>query len=121
TAEGIFGIRSIGGPADMTLDNTIDIWASTHAVKAMALFKEGYNCSQAVCLAFADVYSEKYAIEESTILKLSSSFGGGMGRLREVCGAVTGVRSMMIRATLALARRALRYLRILLSSAILSP
>ena len=75
----------------MTLDNTIDIWASTHAVKAMALFKEGYNCSQAVCLAFADVYSEKYAIEESTILKLSSSFGGGMGRLREVCGAVTGM------------------------------
>ena len=75
----------------MTLDNTIDIWASTHAVKAMALFKEGYNCSQAVCLAFADVYSEKYAIEESTVLKLSSSFGGGMGRLREVCGAVTGM------------------------------
>ena len=46
----------------MTLDNTIDIWASPHAAKAMALFKEGYNCSQAVCLAFADTYSEKYAI-----------------------------------------------------------
>ena len=75
----------------MTLDNTIDIWASPHAAKAMALFKEGYNCSQAVCLAFTDTYSEKYAIEESTILKLSSSFGGGMGRLREVCGAVTGM------------------------------
>lgn len=75
----------------MTLDNTIDIWASPHAAKAMTLFKEGYNCSQAVCLAFADVYSEKYAIEESMILKLSSSFGGGMGRLREVCGAVTGM------------------------------
>ena len=75
----------------MTLDNTIDIWASPHAAKAMTLFKEGYNCSQAVCLAFADVYSEKYAIEESAILKLSSSFGGGMGRLREVCGAVTGM------------------------------
>jgi len=76
---------------DVTLDNSIDITTSAYAAKAMALFKEGYNCSQAVCLAFADQYSEKYSIEESVILKLSSSFGGGMGRLREVCGAVTGM------------------------------
>lgn len=55
--------------------------------KAMDLFKEGYNCSQAVFLAFAD----KYEMDEKTALRLSSSFGGGMGRLREVCGAVSGM------------------------------
>ena len=64
----------------------IDFEASTYAQKAMALFKEGYNCSQSVFLAFAD----KYDMDRSTALKLSSSFGGGMGRLREVCGAVSG-------------------------------
>lgn len=55
--------------------------------KAMDLFKEGYNCSQSVFLAFAD----KYEMDEKTALRLSSSFGGGMGRLREVCGAVSGM------------------------------
>ena len=51
--------------------------------KAMSLFKEGYNCCQAVVLAFAP--------DREMALKLSSSFGGGMGRLREVCGAVSGM------------------------------
>lgn len=51
------------------------------------LFKKGYNCSQSVFLAFSDLYG----IDPETALKLSSSFGGGMGRLREVCGAVTGM------------------------------
>ncbi len=57
-----------------------------HEIKARELFKEGYNCAQAVFLAFYDVtgLDEKYAAA------LSSSFGGGMGRLREVCGAVSG-------------------------------
>lgn len=60
---------------------------SQYATKAMALFKEGFNCSQSVFLAFEDFYG----IDRSTALKLSSSFGGGMGRLREVCGAVSGM------------------------------
>lgn len=60
---------------------------SERAQKAMALFKEGYNCSQAIMLTFADLCE----IDEKTALKLSSSFGGGMGRLREVCGAVSGM------------------------------
>ena len=60
---------------------------SVYAGKAMALFKEGYNCAQSVFLAFADQYS----MDESMARKLSSSFGGGMGRLREVCGAVSGM------------------------------
>lgn len=54
--------------------------------KARELFKSGYNCAQAVALAFADVMG----IDEVMTTKLSSSFGGGMGRLREVCGAVSG-------------------------------
>ena len=60
---------------------------SEYGIKAMGLFKNGYNCSQAVFLAFAD----KYELSEEVALKISSSFGGGMGRLREVCGAVTGM------------------------------
>ena len=60
---------------------------STYAKKAMDLFKEGCNCAQAVFLAFED----KYNIDQKTALMLSSSFGGGMGRLREVCGAVSGM------------------------------
>ena len=60
---------------------------SKYVSKAKALFREGYNCAQAVFLAFEDVYS----IDRETALKLSSSFGGGMGRLREVCGAVSGM------------------------------
>lgn len=70
--------------------NNIDLkWLekSPHAVKAMALFKEGYNCAQSVFLAF----EEECGLERSVALKLSSSFGGGMGRLREVCGAVSGM------------------------------
>ena len=65
----------------------IDIENSKYAKKAMDLFLEGYNCSQAVFLAFAD----KYDMDKTMALKLSSSFGGGMGRLREVCGAVSGM------------------------------
>ena len=65
----------------------IDLTSSQYAQKAMNLFKEGYNCSQSVFLAFKDLYG----IERRTALKLSSSFGGGMGRLREVCGSVSGM------------------------------
>ena len=50
------------------------------------------NCSQSVLLAFVDeLGEEKTGISHETAIKLSSSFGGGMGRLREVCGAVSGM------------------------------
>lgn len=65
----------------------IDIEKSRYAKKAMELFKEGYNCAQSVFLTFED----RYDLDRSTALKLSSSFGGGMARLREVCGAVSGM------------------------------
>ncbi len=58
-----------------------------HAEKAAKLFISGCNCSQAVFGAFA----EDCGFDFETALKLSSSFGGGMGRLRETCGAVTGM------------------------------
>ena len=59
----------------------------TRKEKAVENFYKGYNCSQALTLAFADLLP----IDEDTLLRLESSFGGGMGRLREVCGAVSGM------------------------------
>lgn len=59
----------------------------THAEKARALFKEGYNCAQAVTLAFAD----EMELDRETAAMLASAFGGGMGRMREVCGCVSGM------------------------------
>ncbi|MBP5170901.1 MAG: C_GCAxxG_C_C family protein [Bacteroidales bacterium] len=55
--------------------------------KAVALFHEGYNCAQSVVAAYADLYG----IDTETALKMSASFGGGMGRMRQVCGAVSGM------------------------------
>jgi C_GCAxxG_C_C family probable redox protein len=60
---------------------------SEHSRLAKELFEKGYNCSQSVVLAFCD---ETY-LDSETALRISSSFGGGMGRLREVCGAVSGM------------------------------
>lgn len=60
---------------------------SGKAERAMELFKQGYNCAQAVFAAFCG----DMGMDFETALKLSSSFGGGMGRLREVCGAVSGM------------------------------
>ena len=57
-----------------------------HADRAARLFREGCSCSQSVLVAFCD----RTGLDEKTALKLSSSFGGGLGRLREVCGAVSG-------------------------------
>ena len=58
-----------------------------HGLKAAELFLRGYNCAQAVGVAFGDVTG----LEEKYAARLISSFGGGMGRMREVCGAVSGM------------------------------
>lgn len=50
-------------------------------------FMDGYNCSQAVSAAFAD----ELGIDKDTVIRLSSGFGGGIGRLREVCGTFSGI------------------------------
>ena len=58
-----------------------------HSEKALGNFLNGYNCSQAVAVAFCDVtgMTPEYAA------RLASSFGGGVGRMREICGAVSGM------------------------------
>lgn len=56
--------------------------------KARRLFKEdGYNCCQAVVLAYNDLFG----LDDTLAASLSSGFGGGMGRMREVCGSVSGM------------------------------
>lgn len=55
--------------------------------KAYELFKQGYNCSQAVFGAFC----EELGVDFETAVKLASGFGGGIGRMREVCGTFTGL------------------------------
>lgn len=59
----------------------------TRKEKAMQSFLDGYNCSQCMMLAFEDLLT----IDIDTALKIASPFGGGMGRLREVCGSVSGM------------------------------
>ncbi|MBO5731699.1 MAG: C_GCAxxG_C_C family protein [Treponema sp.] len=61
--------------------------SSPKAKKAMELFQEGYNCAQAVLGAFA----QDMNMDFQQAMMLSSSFGGGMGRMREVCGAVSAM------------------------------
>ena len=58
-----------------------------HVERAVDLFVEGYNCAQAVAAAFGDLTG----LDEKTAAKMASCFGGGMGRMREVCGAVSGM------------------------------
>ena len=58
-----------------------------HGMKAAELFVGGYNCAQSVAVAFCDVTG----LDEKFTARMVSSFGGGMGRIREVCGAVSGM------------------------------
>ena len=55
--------------------------------KAVELFKSGFNCSQSVVAAFADMYG----FTEEQALRMSASFGGGIGRMRQTCGAACGM------------------------------
>lgn len=60
---------------------------SERVEKATALFKSGCTCSQAVLLAYCDLFE----LDEKTAMRISCGLGGGVGRLREVCGAVSGM------------------------------
>ena len=64
---------------------------SSRVEKAVELFKSGFNCSQAVFAAFAG----EFGMDEETALRVSAGLGGGVGRSREVCGAVCGA-SMLV-------------------------
>lgn len=59
----------------------------TASKRAEAFFEEGYNCCQSVFLTFA----EQYGFDKETACRLAAAFGGGIGRLRGVCGAVSGM------------------------------
>lgn len=65
--------------------------AAGHAELARDLFYAGYNCAQSVFCAFTDVTG----IDRDTSARLSSSFGGGLGRLREICGCVSGAAMVL--------------------------
>lgn len=65
----------------------IDPDKSVRGRAATENFLAGYNCTQAVVLAFSDLID----MDKKALLRMSSSFGGGMGRLREVCGTVSGM------------------------------
>ena len=58
-----------------------------HSILAAELFLEGFNCAQAVAVAFTDLTG----MDKKEAAKLASPFGGGMGRMLEVCGAVSGM------------------------------
>ena len=58
-----------------------------HTMLAAELFLEGYNCAQAVAVAFTDLTG----MDKQEAARLAAPFGGGMGRMREVCGAVSGM------------------------------
>jgi C_GCAxxG_C_C family probable redox protein len=63
----------------------------TRGDKAKEFFLQGYNCSQAVALAYADML----AIDFDTLAKMMSGFGGGIGRRRDVCGSVSAMVFVM--------------------------
>ncbi len=63
----------------------------THGEIAKQYFCDGYNCAQAVLLAFAG----EVGLTEDEAARLASSFGGGLGRMREVCGAVSGAAMVL--------------------------
>ena len=67
--------------------DSVKFSAEERALRAKEFFNKGYNCAQSVALAYADVTS----LDEEMVAKITASFGGGMGRLREVCGAVSGM------------------------------
>jgi C_GCAxxG_C_C family probable redox protein len=65
--------------AEMTLDERV--------ARAVDFFMQGYGCCQSVVAAFADLYG----MDHTTALKVAAGFGGGVGRLRMMCGAVSGI------------------------------
>ncbi len=66
---------------------TLSIDTEQRVARAKELFNSGYNCCQAVVMAYADIIE----LEPTLAATIAAPFGGGMGRLREVCGAVSGM------------------------------
>lgn len=68
-----------------------DFDPAARAEKAKALFHSGLNCCQAVVMAFEDILCEAMGTAPEDLQALATGFGGGFGRLREVCGCVSGM------------------------------
>ncbi len=64
---------------------------NSRAQRAKQNFLNGYNCAQAVAVAFSDLIG----LDESEAARLTSGFGGGVGRMREVCGSISGMAFVM--------------------------
>ena len=65
----------------------IDIEIEARVTRAVGYFKSGYNCAQAVVMAYDDIMD----LSVEALAKIAAPFGGGMGRMREVCGTVSGM------------------------------
>ena len=79
--------REASGNTDTLPMSGVTDTAKSKRALAMELFNGGMNCAQAAFVAFC----EETGMDRETATRISSSFGGGIGRLREVCGAVSGV------------------------------
>lgn len=71
------------------MNSNVTINADERAARGAQFFSQGYNCAQAVALAFADLYADRVTPEALTLI--TASFGGGMGRMRLTCGTVSGL------------------------------
>ena len=69
------------------MEKQLDINVDERVERAQTYFKAGYNCAQAVVMAFDDVMQ----MSPDELARLAAPFGGGMGRMREVCGTVSGM------------------------------
>lgn len=69
------------------MDSTTRIDINERVERARGYFTSGYNCAQAVAMAFDDIMG----MDTTTIARIAAPFGGGMGRMREVCGTVSGM------------------------------
>ena len=67
-----------------------EIERSIHGKKAQEIFNSGYNCAQSVLLAYED-YIKGKGLDPKTVVRMASPLGGGVSRLREVCGAVSAL------------------------------
>lgn len=83
--ENRIGTKALSLQKNLTEMTEQDI--SNRTQQAVEYFKEGYNCAQSVVMAYADLYET----DPEVLKQLAGPFGGGMGRLREVCGAATGM------------------------------
>lgn len=73
--------------ADNTTNTALSADGEARVQRAIQLFKLGFNCSQSVVAAVADLYG----FTEEQALRMSASFGGGIGRMRQTCGAACGM------------------------------